>query len=397
VRRRRCLPSPFPIIFSKLEQINPFHPAENRNSTMPLLPPELWIMIFDMVIIGGIVRLDQCDHSTFLYNHVFLSPGQERYRFYRSYCRLRLVCRSFNALLGTRAHYDLYSSAFPFPMSIRALCITPIGGSLKPAFQQLLADTNICGRLVCLEVSFNLPVNSGQPNLSDILNAGEGGAFPNVQYLAIWIISHFYERLELQFWTRLRRGFAQLVTLSLQDSYGHLVLDGGADETVTFDRLEILCFSSAITCSGCYFPRLRHAAVNTLWNPLALEIFRHSSRLESLLIRSRFVTSRVDVRSFSRLHVLSLPEDLLQEVAPLDCDHPFEHLWLYLADISRNPSLIEEVVKRIPRILRITMDLSLVTLDRRKQRIQELKRMRLDSFGLALRPIKFGDSLLIIE
>jgi hypothetical protein len=96
VNCREAPSSPIPIVFSKLEQINPFHPAENRNSTMPILPPELWIMIFDMVIIGGIVRLDQCDHSTFLYDHVFLSPGQERYRFYRSYCRLRLVCRSFN-------------------------------------------------------------------------------------------------------------------------------------------------------------------------------------------------------------------------------------------------------------------------------------------------------------
>jgi hypothetical protein len=341
--------------------------------------------------------LDQCDHNTFPYDHVFLSPGQDRYRFYRSYCRLRLVCRGFNALLGTRPYCDLYPSAFPFPTSIRALRITPIGGSLELAFQQLLADTKICERLVCLEVSYHLPTSFGQPNLSDILSAGEGGAFPNVQHLNLWILSYCYDHLELPFRTRLHRGFAQLVTLSLQESYGNLVLGGGTDKTITFKRLEILCFSSAILYSGCYFPRLRHAAIDTPWNPPALEIFRLSSHLESLLIRSRCVTFRVDVRSFSRLHVLSLPEDRLQEVVPLDCDHPLEHLWLYLANVSRNPRLIEEVVKRIPRILRITMDLSSVTPDRRTQRIQEFKRMRLDSFGLALRPIKLGDSLLIIE
>jgi hypothetical protein len=65
--------------------------------------------------------------------------------------------------------------------------------------------------------------------------------------------------------------------------------------------------------------------------------------------------------------------------------------------MSRNPSLVEEIVKRIPRILQITMDLSSITPDRPTDRIQEFKRMRLDPFRLALRPIKLDDTLLVIE
>jgi hypothetical protein len=386
------------IIVSKLDAINNSHLAENQNSIIAmLLPLELWIVIFDMVIEEGIIRLNQCDYNTFPYDHVFLSPGQDRYRFYGSYCPLRLVCRSFNALLGTQPHCQLHSSTFPFPTSIRALQITPIDEYLEPVFQQLLADTRRCERLVCLDISYWLARSSGRPSLSDILGAGERGAFPNVQHLILWIFSNRDEQREISFWIRLQRAFPQLVTLSVTDSHGWLNQEGKPDKVVTFERLEILCCGNGIKWSGCHFPRLRHASVYTLWDKSALDVFRASPHLECLLVRSRRAKFSIDVRSFSRLHVLSLPEDRLHEVVPLDCDHRLEHLWLHLANISRNPSLIEEIVKRIPRIIRITMDLSSVTGDRRTERIREFKKMRLDSFGLTLMPINLGDTLLVIE
>jgi len=148
---------------------------------MATLPSELWAMIFDIVIEEGIVQLDQCDYITFPYDHAFLSPGQDRYRFHQSYHRLRLVCRSFNVLLGTRPSCDLHTSSLPFPMSIRALRITAFDGSFEPIFHQLLEDRSRCERLVCLEVSCRLFTNSSRPGLSDFINAAEGRAFPNVQ------------------------------------------------------------------------------------------------------------------------------------------------------------------------------------------------------------------------
>jgi hypothetical protein len=364
---------------------------------MSTLPSELWIMILDMVIIEGIVRLDQCDHTTFPYDHLFLSPGLGRYRFYRSYRRLRLVCRSFNALLSTRPYWYLNTSTFPFPTSIRTLYISPFDGSPKSTFQQLLADTPRCERLVCLQVSYWLSRYPSQHELSDFLNAGEGRAFPNVQRLTLWLVTERYRQKPLSFWGRLRRAFPQLVTLSIEGDHGLLMLEGGTDKVVTFERLEILYFGTGTIWKGCRFPRLRHASLETVWNTSSLEILRYSSRLECLLIRSLCPPIIVDVESFSRLHVLSIQEDRLHAVAPLDRDHPLEHLWLYLANISMEPRLIEMILDKVPGISRITMDTSSLSRDNRMRRIQEFEETKFSSFGMTLRPIQQGDSLLVVE
>jgi hypothetical protein len=354
-------------------------------------------MIFDMVIIEGIVGLDQCDHNTFPYDHVFLSPRLGRYRFYRSYHRLRLVCRSFSALLSTQPYCYLDNSTFPFPTSIRALYISPFDGSPKSTFQQLLADTPRCERLVCLQVSYWLSRYSSRHELSDFLSAGEGQAFPNVQRLTLWLVNQLYRQKPLSFWGRLRRAFPQLVTLSIEGDCGYLNLEGGTEEVVPFEQLETLYLGSGIMWSGCRLPGLRHASVEALWNTSSLEILRHSSRLECLLVRSPCAGTTVDVKSFSRLRVLSVQEDGLHAVAPLDCDHPLEHLWLYLADRSMYPRLIEKILDKVPGISRITMDASSLNRDNRMNRIQESEEIKFGSFGLTLRPIQQGDSLLVVE
>jgi hypothetical protein len=351
------------------------------------------MMIFDMVIEEGIVRLDQCDHNTFPYDHVSLSSGQDRYRFYGSYRQLRLVCRSFNALLAIRPPCDLDASTFPFSTSVRALHIR---GSHEPVFRQLLVDTMRCERLVFLELACRLSTDLNRPNLSDILSAGEGGAFPNVQRLTLSVGGVTYSHPQLTFWSRLHCGFARLVTLSVEVVGGAWYPVEAEDKVVTFERLEILYIDGVPINSECHFPRLRHTSIKKSWNQDNLKILRRSPHLESL-IAPYFVVTGVDVRSFSRLYVLSLHESQVYNVVPLDCDHPLEHLWIHLADISGNPALIDEVVERIPRIVRITMDLTVVAPERRRQRIQEFKGMRLDSFGLALRPIMVDDSLLVVE
>jgi hypothetical protein len=356
-----------------------------------MLPLELWIVIFDMVIEEGIVRLDQCDHTTFPYDHLFISYTEDPHQFYGSYHRLRLVCRTFNVLLGTRPQCDLDASSFPFPMSVRAL---HLGGCNEPVFRQLLEDASRCERLVFLRISCGLNTVFSRPNLLDLFNAGEGGAFRNVQRLTLWILDMDQE---ISFWTRLQRGFAQLVTLTVEARHGWLRLEGEGDKVATFERLEILFLGGSITCSGCHFPLLRHASVGSLLGISALEVFRRSSHLETLLIRIYCAKFSMDLRSFSRLRVLSLPERQLQEVVPLDCGHPLEHLWIRLGNISKNPTLIDEIVKRIPRIVRITVDIRFMMEERRTQRIQEFKRMRLDPFGLALKPITLDSPLLVIE
>jgi hypothetical protein len=284
---RRCPPSCLPPLgLPKFVKSNTSRLAENQDTIMATLPPELWIMIFDIVIEDGIVRLDQCDRDTFPYNYVSLSPGQDRYRFYRSYHRLRLVCRSFNALLGTRPYCDLFTSSFPLPASIRALRIPAFDGSNEPAFRQLLVDASRCERLVCLEVFCYNSTSSNLPNISNLLQAGDGRAFSNVRRLAVSFLENTFLHAEFSFWTRLRRAFPQLVTLFMEVDEGYLYLDDNTE--VTFETLEILHVAGGtgdIGYSDCRFPRLRHAFLGHC-STHKFETFGHSLQLESLLIRS---------------------------------------------------------------------------------------------------------------
>jgi hypothetical protein len=95
--------------------------------------------------------------------------------------------------------------------------------------------------------------------------------------------------------------------------------------------------------------------------------------------------------------VLSVPEGWLHGADLLDSEHPLEHLWLYLVNTSVIPRIIEEISEKLPGISRITMDISSVDQDRRIQQAKTLQKMKLDSFGLAVQPIQYGGSLLVIE
>ena len=364
---------------------------------MATLPLEIWIMILDIVIEEDIVRLDRCAHITFSYHREFLSPGLHRYRFYGSYHRLRLVCRSFTAMLGTRPYCDLDTSSFPFPMSIRALRIVTYDGSFESIFQQLLEDTPRCDRLVCLDLSCWAYKELGQLDLSEFFSSCEGGAFPAVRRLNIWLHSERHLQRESSFWTRLHRAFPRLVTLFVGQDFGRLYLDGERDKVVIFEQLEILYFGQGIIFSECQFPHLRHASIEMVSNHSEVEIFRLSPHLESLHIRDWIVPSTIDVGDFPQLRVLSFHEECLYQLLPLDRDHPLEHLWLSSANTLRSSGLMEEISKRTPGISRITIDTLPLNLDWRSRRIRKFERMKLDSFGLSLRPVRPGDILLVIE
>ena len=187
------------------------------------------------------------------------------------------------------------------------------------------------------------------------------------------------------------------MTLSVKVHPGCLHFAGELDKVVTFERLEILYFGGGIIFSECHFPRLRHASVEMLSHQSELEIFQLSSHLECLLIRSCNVLGKIYVGSFPRLHVLSFDELRLHQLVPVGDDHPLEHLWLYSADTSINSGLIEGILRRVPGISRITMDISSLDQNMRKKRNQRFERMNLDSLGLALQPIEHGDTLLLIE
>jgi hypothetical protein len=155
---------------------------------------ELWLIILDMVIAAGITLLEQCDHAYFpdIYAHLLLAAPRAPVD--NSYGQLRLVCRTFNALLGASPHYIMESSRDSIPASARAVYIIEY---LTPTehVRRLLEEPSICHRLVHLDTFFNHPALP--PTTLDLL-CENSGAFPNLCCLTLRLAVS--ENARLQFW-----------------------------------------------------------------------------------------------------------------------------------------------------------------------------------------------------
>ena len=257
------------------------------------LPTELWLIIFDIVIEEGIIRLDDCDHMTFPHVEASFSSSAPRYQFYDSYWRLRLVCRGFNILLSNQP-WQFFSGSWslPFPISTRALYVDHKTLSI----QSLSAEMLTFGRIVSLDVE-------GVALSYFFLQARVGRAFPNVQRLNLKFVNRPYPPLKGSFWTLLHCLFPCLVTLILLGE-SRIIVQGvqwkEGDKIIRFERLEILYFSDKVPYLACDFPRLRHASI---WGCLLseLKILTRSPHLESLLIRSTYIPKHnIDVISCIR-------------------------------------------------------------------------------------------------
>jgi hypothetical protein len=366
---------------------------------MTALPTELWLIIFELVIPEGIIGVDQCDHTTFPYIQSILSAPHIHYHAYDSYYRLRLVCRSFKAILGDPPSQILSpTSIFPLSTTIRAL-VLDLDAWSRTNFQLPSAELLSCRRIVYLDVTCGLIPNSDHPNLSDFLGACKGRAFHEVQRLTLRIMNNSrFMQYEEKFWFRLHDVFPLLVTLVIthENPNGEYIMLEAADGVVSFEYLEVLYLGHRVWFAGCRFPRLRHASVWS-FSRHSPETFAVSSYLESLLIRS-FHDCPINLGSYSRLKSLGTLETLCYRVVPPEGDHPLEHLWIFIYEKMKNSRSTMELLKRLPRILRVTFDLSSVTSDQmRAQRTEKLRRIEFGSIGLKMRPRVRGDNLLVLE
>jgi hypothetical protein len=175
------------------------------------------------------------------------------------------------------------------------------------------------------------------------------------------------------------------------------------DACVTFERLEILYLGRGIPVFGFMLPHLRHASVDTC-SHVGLRVLGHSRNLESLLIRSvppeRF---GLDVRSFPNLKLLGIREERRWEAVHLYRSHLLQHIWLYGAEypvkwkelrIYGEYGPIERLLDQFPGVSRITIDLSLVLVERR-ERTEEFRKMDLAPIGLFMRPPVYEDDPII--
>jgi hypothetical protein len=125
------------------------------------LPPELWLIILDMVITSGISLLEQCDHIFFPDIHSHLWSWVLRAPLDNSYGRLRLVCRTFNALLGASPHYIMESTRDSIPASVRAVYMVEYADQTPSEnVRRLLEVPLLCRRLIHLDT---LSKHSGLP------------------------------------------------------------------------------------------------------------------------------------------------------------------------------------------------------------------------------------------
>jgi len=153
---------------------------------MPLaaaLPAELWLIILDMVISTAITLLEQCDHTSFSDIYVYLCSPATQTPVDNSYGQLRLVCRTFNALLGPSPHYIMKSSRDSIPASARAVYIIEDQISSEHA-RRLLEEPLICHRLVHLDTFSNHPELSDMPTTFDLL-CENSRYLPNLRCLTL--------------------------------------------------------------------------------------------------------------------------------------------------------------------------------------------------------------------
>jgi hypothetical protein len=367
---------------------------------MTALPTELWLIIFDIVVEAGIVRLEQCDYTTFAYIQTFLSSTKYRYRFHGSYFRLRLVCRRFNAILAsTLTDYFSHSSVFPFPTSTRTLYLN-FKAIRRTDFRRFLAGPSACWRLICLEVTCDIIANSDRLDLSELLRVDEGGVFHSVRRLALRLVNQSSEQWKYAFWTRLNRAFPRLVTLviTVEHQRASLFLLERAGEVATLENVEILYLGGTIIYSGCYFPRLRHASIakGGHFARAQLEVLGISPHLESLLVYTTGPMINLDARLFPCLKLLGVMDHRLTQVVPLNSNHVLEHLWIFWGGFTGSGG-IYGVQEKLPGISRITVDLSLMTAERRRQRTKEFRRMNLTSIGLSIRRPTYDNPIIEIE
>jgi hypothetical protein len=361
---------------------------------VPPLPSELWLIIFDIVIEEGIVRLDQCDYTTFPHISSSFTTSARSHQFYDSYYRLRLVCRRFNTMLGARPWQSFSdSSSLPFPTTTRSLYLD-LKKVLSSHFQRLFAETSTFGRLVSLDV------NCGRSPFY-FFEASAGRAFPNVKRLILKIENMPHWPRDGQFWSLLYSSFPLLVTFVLLAEYWTIPEElewKEGDEIVCFEWLEILYFHDRVPYLGCHFPHLRHASI---WacSSRELQILLRSPHLESLLIRSAFVAglSIIDVTSCLRLKLLGLNYRLFTRVVLLGLYHPVEHIWLYYPFTDPDPDLFQKLWRTAPKAYRIIVEFTSYNWEFDWREFHEQLGRDSDSFGMSMIPSAYGDGCLVFE
>jgi hypothetical protein len=367
---------------------------------MPLLPPELWLLIFDFAILSSLNPAAQCSYIKFPEISLHLRFPSVHAPIEDPYGQLRLVCRDFKALLGPSPHFFVKSEKSSIPSTARAIYIPSHRSPLR-CLQRVLEDPYKSRRIVTLHITCT---NFSEHILPFDYLCQRPHALSSVRSLTLGIFYHHPFRLNIRLWGRINKAFPLLVCLVLrpvlQPPEAMPIEGDDKESSVIFQRLEILDMGCIIPCPRLRCPLLRHAALNHS-SPQALEILTHSPLLESLLLRGVDRDIRMDLRLLPQLRLLGLPTRGPHLTLPLPPNYPLYHLCVYMVPpiyaIQDILSWVKTVPTKFPSISRISIDLSMLTPTDRLSIQGLFVDPDLQSSGLIITSFPISSHLIVLE
>jgi hypothetical protein len=326
------------------------------------LPPELWLIIFELARGTNIGPQQHCNYLTFpLINLHLRRPLEHRFMIHPWPRNFRLICRYFNTLLHKPlSSFFMKDAETSIPTDARALYIlsqqTP-----QACLQRLLAEPSTSNRVVLL----NLPGHEGirSPQTYFDLLCDNSDSLPALRTLTLALRNQDVAApLVSRFWGRLNNAFPLLTTLVLRGGFPTTY----PDAAVVFENLENLDWDFADPHVSLYFPLLRHVSFGCL-SYFALKYLASLPQLESLIIRNISRGEKFEWSLFPELRLLGLPAQRIDAFPPLPLNHPLQHLYVFVGTRPRddhNPHLfsyevgltwIKETLERLPTITRISL------------------------------------------
>jgi hypothetical protein len=367
------------------------------------LPPELWIIIIDLVIGALINPADSCTYENFLDVVHYLRYPRPRSSVIPSYRKLRLVCRAFNDLLKTPPRLFVDRVNTKIPAGTRALYTSRLFDSLG-CLHRLLEDPSRSRQIVTLDIPCDVVEDIHGLSLFAIL-VNNSDRLSGVRNLAFDVVHASKYLLDAHFWNTINRAFPALVCLVLRPSFTlGVVMPAEAEEnrTVTFEKLEILVVGHALLYDGLNFPLLRHVALG-LCNRKVIETLARSPLLESVLLRTILHEENqetINLSSFQKLKLLGIPV-YADTVVPLPPDYA-HHLCIHVPSSVTGLALVEWVKKvpsHFPKLQQIALDLTGLAWAQRIS-IESAFRsinLELEPSGLVINHLLSGSSCIVIQ
>jgi hypothetical protein len=370
-----------------------------EHPTPKSLPPELWLLVFELVIEAYCSPSMPCDYLTFLRIRGYLHLPSMYPPIDEQCCKLRLVCRAFAELLRRyQLVFVMKDDGKGLPPSSKAVYISLYQDGTS-SFERIVEEPTRSRRIIAMDVPFKLrhQIYSAQstgyakPMSFDLLCAN-ATALRGMRHLTL-DTRCVSSKLSSSFWRSLNRAFPELTSLVLRGHNLDSIEDSG---TITFTRVEILDLGSAFSPGMLRFPVLRHFACR-MPSENNMAIISTAPVVESIIFRwSAWSLRRIPGYPFKpESLLLGLPVALLHNFSNQAPSNPVLHLCIYLETRLKDQrpkaeELIKRAVERLSTVTYFTFDFTKVA-NWQESRIDKcLSGLHFETLGLVEVPFLRG-------